>query len=134
MIEVYTDGAASGDPGPSSAGIYIKKGKEHFEFAYPLGTTSNHQAEFLAVIKALEICAEYFPGEILSFRSDSKIVVETIEKNFTKNEAFLPLLNEINAYKENFAYVFFKWIPEKQNGKADKLARQALKNSKKDSM
>ncbi|MFG6114581.1 ribonuclease HI family protein [Halobacillus sp. MO56] len=127
MIEVYTDGAAAGDPGPSSAGVFIKNGKEHHEFSFKLGDLSNHEAEFWAVIKALEICRDEFPGDILSFRSDSKIVVETLEKNYTKNHRFLPLLEKINHLQSSFPFVFYKWIPEKQNGKADMLARAALK-------
>ncbi|MBM7552520.1 ribonuclease HI family protein [Thalassobacillus pellis] len=127
MIEIYTDGAAAGDPGPSSAGVYIKNGTDHYEYAFPLGNLSNHEAEFHAVIKALEICREKFSGEILSFRSDSKLVVETIEKNHSKNSKYIPLLAEINRLQTGFPYVFFKWIPEKNNGKADKLARRELK-------
>ncbi|GGC87716.1 ribonuclease H [Thalassobacillus devorans] len=127
MIEVYTDGAAAGDPGPSAAGVFIKNGKDHREFSFTLGEMSNHEAEFWAVIRALEVCQKYFPDEILSFRSDSKIVVETIEKNYTKNSNFISLLEKINQLQSGFPYVFFKWIPEKQNGKADALARTALK-------
>ncbi|CDQ39094.1 MULTISPECIES: ribonuclease HI family protein [Virgibacillus] len=126
MIEVYTDGAANGDPGQSGAGIYMKQGKSTFEYTIPLGILSNHEAEFFAVIKALEICKEQFPDEILSFRSDSKLVVETIEKRFTRNPKYMPLLEVILTETEHFPYFFIKWIPEKQNIHADKLSRQAI--------
>ncbi|MFB4472054.1 RNase H family protein, partial [Oceanobacillus caeni] len=91
LIEIYTDGASSGNPGPSGAGIYIKANKKQYEYAIPLKDLSNHEAEFYAVIKALEICKNEFPGEILSFRSDSQIVVNTIDRDYTKNKTFLPL-------------------------------------------
>ncbi|GAB3057318.1 ribonuclease HI family protein [Virgibacillus ainsalahensis] len=126
MIEVYTDGASSGDPGPSGAGIYIKQGKNYYKYSYSLGMMSNHEAEFHAVIKALHICQGSFPGEILSFRSDSKLVVDTIDKDFTKNERFLPLLEKIKQEANAFPYFFIKWIPEKQNNHADQLARKAI--------
>ncbi|MFD1038824.1 ribonuclease HI family protein [Virgibacillus byunsanensis] len=126
MIEVYTDGAASGDPGLSGAGIYIKKDGNHYEHAFPLGMLSNHEAEFHAVIKGLQVCQEYFPNEILSFRSDSKLVVDVIEKDFTKNKMFLPLLEKIKEEASEFPYFFIKWIPEKKNNHADKLARSAI--------
>ncbi|MCT2537328.1 ribonuclease HI family protein [Aquibacillus koreensis] len=126
MIEIYTDGAASGDPGPSGAGIYIKKGSEQYEYQYFLGNLSNHEAEFWAVIKALEICKEQFPNEIVSVRSDSKLVVDVIEKEFTKNSKFLPLLEMVQRNAKDFPYFFIKWIPEKQNKNADKLARNAI--------
>ncbi|MFD2044723.1 RNase H family protein [Ornithinibacillus salinisoli] len=127
MIEVYTDGSSIGNPGPSAAGIYIKAGEDKYEYSFPLGVLSNHEAEFLAVIKALEVCKEKFPNEILSFRSDSRLVVDTIEKDFTKNQTFLPLLEKIRERSSSFPYFFIKWIPEKSNGNADKLARKAIR-------
>ncbi|WP_174616393.1 reverse transcriptase-like protein [Virgibacillus ihumii] len=130
MIEVYTDGASSGDPGISGAGIYIKAAGQTYEYSIPLGKMSNHEAEFLAIVNALEICLIQFPDEILSFRSDSKLAVDTIEKDFTKNERFLPLLEKIRAASDDFPYFFIKWIPEKQNGQADKLARKAIQSQK----
>ncbi|WP_339227383.1 reverse transcriptase-like protein [Oceanobacillus sp. FSL K6-2867] len=127
MIEVYTDGAASGNPGLSGAGIYIKYGSNAYEYTFPLGYLSNHEAEFHAIIKALEICQQSFPNEIVSFRSDSKVVVDVIEKDFTKNKTFLPLLDRIREASQGFPYFFIKWIPEKQNGHADRLARKAIR-------
>ncbi|WP_163537617.1 ribonuclease HI family protein [Gracilibacillus sp. YIM 98692] len=126
MIEVYTDAASQGNPGPSSVGIYIKKDKEKFYQKKYIGTYSNHEAEFIAVLEALNFCRRMFPKEILSFRSDSKTVVEAVEKNYVKNDVFYPYLQQINEQTEYFPYVFFKWIPEKQNKQADKLAREAL--------
>ncbi|GAA0590944.1 reverse transcriptase-like protein [Virgibacillus siamensis] len=130
MIEVYTDGASSGDPGLSGAGIYIKDAERTYEYSLPLGIMSNHEAEFYAIVNALEICLKEFPDEILSFRSDSKLAVDTIEKDFTKNERFLPLLEKIRTAADVFPYFFIKWIPEKQNGNADRLARKAIQTQK----
>lgn len=127
MLEIYTDGASSGDPGPSGAGIYIKNGDEKHEYMYFLGNLSNHEAEFHAVIKALEICKGSFPNEILSFRSDSQLVVDVIDKNFTKNPKFKPLLDKISNELQGFPLFFIKWIPEKQNKNADRLARNAIR-------
>ncbi|MEN2769021.1 ribonuclease HI family protein [Ornithinibacillus xuwenensis] len=126
MIEVYTDGASSGNPGLSGAGIYIKASGKHYEYSFPLGEMTNHEAEFHAIIKALEVCQEVFPNEILSFRSDSQTVVNVIENDFTKNKTFLPLLEKIRDESRNFPYFFIKWIPEKENNHADKLARKAI--------
>lgn len=127
MIEVYTDGASSGNPGRSGAGIYIKaNGKKH-EYSIPLGTTTNHEAEFLAVIKALDICTTLFPDEILSFRSDSQLVVDAVLNEQTKNKAFQPLLATILDKASIFPHFFIKWIPSAQNIHADRLAKQAIR-------
>ena len=130
MIEVYTDGAASGNPGISGAGIYIKANGKQLEFSLPLGQMTNHEAEFHAVVKALEICQREFPNEILSFRSDSQTVVQVVDNDHTKNKTFLPLLEEIRKKVAKFPYFFIKWIPEKENKNADKLARKAIQEQK----
>ncbi|MFC4557759.1 RNase H family protein [Virgibacillus kekensis] len=129
MIEIYTDGASSGNPGPSGAGIYIKSASEKYEYSFPLGEMSNHEAEFHAILKALEVCKKQFPGEILSFRSDSKVAVDVIEKESTKNQTFQPLLEKILTEASNFPYFFIKWIPEKNNGHADRLAREGIRKN-----
>ncbi|MGX4668836.1 reverse transcriptase-like protein [Cerasibacillus sp. JNUCC 74] len=38
----------------------------------------------------------------------------------------MPLLSTINKHSSHFSYFFIKWIPEKENKYADKLARQAI--------
>ncbi|HLR03094.1 MAG TPA: reverse transcriptase-like protein [Virgibacillus sp.] len=130
MIEIYTDGASQGNPGPSGAGIYIQSGTEILSRSIPLPEMSNHEAEFHAVKHALDICKEHFSGEILSFRTDSKIVVDSVEKEYAKNKNFAPIVCDILRLTESFPYVFFKWIPEKQNISADWLARKAIQDSK----
>ncbi|MFD2639470.1 ribonuclease HI family protein [Piscibacillus salipiscarius] len=126
MIEVYVDGASQGNPGLSGAGIYIKAHGKQLEFAEPLGVHTSHKAEFLAAIKALDICMNQYPDEILSFRSDSQIVVDAVEAGYTKNPLFQPLLSEIIEKGNQFPLYFFKWIPSKQNHHADRLAKQAI--------
>lgn len=129
MIEIYTDGASQGNPGPSGAGIYIQTGTQIFSRSIPLPEMSNHEAEFHAVKYALEICKEHFTGEILSFRSDSQIVVDSVDKEHAKNKDFAPIVRDILELTESFPYVFFKWISEKRNIHADRLAREAIQKS-----
>jgi len=126
LIEILVDGASKGNPGISGAGIVIKKDNHIHEYSIPLGVISNHEAEFLAVIKALEICQEKYPNNMLAFQTDSQIVVDAIEKDYVKNPVFKPLLTEITSLKESFSLFFIKWIPSNQNKHADRLARAAI--------
>lgn len=126
MIQVYTDGATHGNPGVGGVGIYIKENNEVYEYSYQLPKMSNHEAEFQAVIKALDICQNKFPNKILSFRSDSKIVVDILEKNHTKNKAFQSLLKIAQKKVKSFPHFFIKWIPQKKNQHADRLAKKAM--------
>ncbi|WP_067836392.1 ribonuclease HI family protein [Amphibacillus sediminis] len=126
MLEVYVDGATAGNPGESGIGFVIKNKKIcHQGYAY-IGQASNHQAEFEAVIHALRYCQKQFPDTILSIRSDSKLVVDAIEKRFVKRHSFKAHLNQILEYQQVFPHCFIKWIPDQQNKQADRLARLAL--------
>ncbi|WP_173916345.1 ribonuclease HI family protein [Halobacillus sp. Marseille-Q1614] len=129
MIEVYTDAAAAGNPGPCAAGIIIKNGRSSEEHAVFLGEMTNHEAEFLAVLHALKICKDIYPGEILSIRSDSQAAVHALDKQYSKNPAFAPILNQIIEMQASFAMVFYKWIPDKTNKNADRVARAELKRN-----
>lgn len=126
MIEVYTDGATNEKIGISGAGVFIKANGKTYGLSYPLPKMSNHEAEFTAVLKAIEFCEEKFSNEIISFHTDSQIVVDAIEKHYVKNSLFKPLLEKIMEKVTLFPYFFIKWIPSKHNTHADRLAKKAI--------
>nr|WP_090841056.1 reverse transcriptase-like protein [Alkalicoccus daliensis] len=130
MVQVYIDGASAGNPGPSGAGIFIKSKAEQLRVSHPLSPMTNHEAEFHACLQALRLCREK-GYTLISIRSDAKVLVEAVEKRFVKNTSYKSLLDSILKQVDDpfFEYVFFKWIPTKQNGEADKLAKQAVRNA-----
>jgi len=131
MVDVYIDGASAGDPGPSGIGIMIKEADGiTSEFAIPVGMKNNHEAEFLALSHALEICME--KGiRMVSVKTDSQLVDGAFNKRYVKNVAFQPLLAHIFQLETHFDFVFVKWIPSSQNKKTDQLARNAIQLQKK---
>jgi ribonuclease HI len=131
MIEVYIDGASAGNPGPSGAGIFIKGNGLAEEYSLPLGTMSNHEAEFQAFIHALKICLEKgLMHSVVSFRTDSELINRAMEKEFVKNKQYSPLLEEALELSRKMELFFMKWIPSAENKVADRLARLAIqKNS-----
>ncbi|HAQ08005.1 MAG TPA: ribonuclease HI [Bacillus bacterium] len=128
MIEVYIDGASAGNPGPSGAGIFIKADGEVFRYSIPLGDMSNHEAEYYAFIKALEICLEK-GFHVVSFRTDSQLVNAAVEKEFVKNKLYAPLLEKALTLAGQFELFFMKWIPSSENKAADELARKAAREN-----
>ncbi|OEH92850.1 reverse transcriptase-like protein [Bacillus solimangrovi] len=128
MLEVYIDGASAGDPGPSGAGIFIKSETTHEQHSIPLGMMSNHEAEYWALIHALNICIKK-NDPIISIRTDSKLIEQAMEKRFTKNQRFLPLLEHALQLSDQFELFFIKWIPSKSNRAADELAKQAIRKT-----
>lgn len=130
LFEVYIDGASAGNPGPSGAGIFIKGNGEVFRYSIPLGVMSNHEAEYHAFIKALEICLDK-GFNVVSFRTDSQLVNAAVEKEFVKNKLYAPLLEKALMLASQFDLFFMKWIPSSENKTADDLARKAVRDNKK---
>ncbi len=125
MLEVYIDAASAGNPGPSGIGIFIKGEGHHVQISEYIGQTNNHIAEFTALVRGLEE-AQKLGTSIVSVRSDSKVVVASIEKEYVKNEEFKPFLEQALKLASNFDLFFIKWIPDGQNKAADALARKAI--------
>jgi ribonuclease HI len=54
VIEIYTDGACSGNPGTGGFGVVMKYKEQRKELAYGFKLTTNNRMELIAVIVALE--------------------------------------------------------------------------------
>jgi ribonuclease HI len=132
MVEVYIDGASAGNPGPSGAGIFIKANGTVERYSIPLGLMENHEAEYHALLKALEICIKN-NYQTVSFRTDSQLVSAAMEKEFVKNKRYSPLLEQALQLSRQLPLFFIKWVPSSENKSADDLARAAIrKNNIKD--
>ncbi|MCY9184217.1 RNase H family protein [Bacillus halotolerans] len=124
--EIYVDGASAGNPGPSGIGIYIKHEGKAESFSIPIGMHTNQEAEFLALIEGMKLCAAR-RYQSVSFRTDSDIVERAADLEIVKNKAFQSFVEEIIRLKMAFPLFFIKWIPGKQNQKADQLAKEAIR-------
>lgn len=124
LVIVYFDGASKGSPGESAIGVFINNHGNVQSFKSSIGVMTNHEAEWKAFIKALELCVENNYSEVL-FHSDSKIIVDSIEKNYVKNTLYKFDLSMSQSLIKKFDQFFIKWIPSREN-KADPLAKEAL--------
>lgn len=80
MIEIYTDGASSGNPGPGGYGVILRSGKHYKELSQGYRKTTNNRMELLAVIKGLEALKSL--NQPVTIYSDSKYVIDAIEKQW----------------------------------------------------
>ncbi len=81
-VEIYTDGACSGNPGPGGWGaVLVYNGKEK-EMSGGDGETTNNRMELMAALSALEALRE--PCEVV-LTSDSKYLVDAIEKGWLES-------------------------------------------------
>jgi ribonuclease HI len=133
-IEIYTDGASSGNPGPGGYGTIMKSGQHFKELSGGFRKTTNNRMELLAVIVGLEAIKLDKANVLVT--SDSKYVVDSVEKGWVfgwvkkgfkdkKNPDLWKRFLEI--YKKH--NVKFKWVKghagHAYNERCDELAVQA---------
>jgi len=138
QVHIYTDGAASGNPGPGGYGIVMEwVGKPYKkEFAQGFRQTTNNRMELLAVIEALKKLKK--PNLIVEVYTDSKYVVDAIEKKWLdrwqrtafKDKKNVDLWKEYLKVSKNHQ-ISFHWIKghndHPQNERCDALAVNAYK-------
>ncbi len=133
-IIIYTDGGARGNPGPAGIGVVIQdeEGSILKELSEYMGETTNNQAEYEAVIRALTEAKKLFGAKLrdmeIEVRMDSELVVRQLAGLYKVKNGGL---------KEQFAHVarlrledapntIFVYVPREKNARADKLVNQAL--------
>ncbi|MFT6746985.1 MAG: ribonuclease HI [Glaciecola sp.] len=82
-VIIYTDGSAKGNPGNGGYGAVLLAGKYKKELSEGFINTTNNRMELLAVIAALEVLKN--PGTEVTVYSDSKYVVDSVEKRWVFN-------------------------------------------------
>lgn len=128
MIKVFTDGAYQIKTQDAGLAVIINHNGQQKTYKYFMSNVyDNHQAEFIALDLALKILeAENLLEESLFFYSDSKIVVQSVEKEYVKEPQYQKYLTSILGRFQLATLAFIQWLPDKENKGADVLARQAL--------
>lgn len=80
MIEIFTDGASSGNPGPGGYGVILRSGPHYKELSEGFRKTTNNRMELLACIIGLEALKNL--KQDVTIYSDSRYVVDAIEKKW----------------------------------------------------
>lgn len=133
-LNIFTDGGARGNPGPSAVGVYMEdeSGKQIAGFGKTIGTATNNVAEYKAVIAALDWIIEnkksFSENAKINFFLDSKLVCSQIIGLFkVKNVGLKDLLLDIRDREGQISLpMFYKHIPRERNAKADAFVNQAL--------
>ena len=138
IVEIYSDGACRGNPGPGGWGVLLRsKGKEKELWGGEAATTNNRM-ELTAVIRALEALKR--PSRVQLY-TDSLYVLKgisewlpgwkrmgwvTADKKPVKNVDLWKRLEELNALHE----VEWKWVRghagHPENERADRLANKGI--------
>ena len=126
-LTLFIDGASRGNPGPAGIGIRIEADGEVLkEYCEYIGCTTNNVAEYRALIKGLEIAAEFKANRVTVF-SDSELVVRQMNGTYkVKSEGLLPLYQTAQTKSRTFDGFQIKHVRRDQNREADQLANQGI--------
>lgn len=133
-IIVYTDGGARGNPGPAAIGFVIKdaSGKTVKSHGEAIGETTNNEAEYRAVISALQKAKALFgksktKEHEVEVRMDSELIARQLNGEYKiKEERLFPFFIKIWNLKMDFGSVSFQHVPREKNKEADRLVNEAL--------
>jgi ribonuclease HI len=109
QIVIYTDGGARGNPGPAAIGVLLvgESEKLHSEF---LGTATNNQAEYSALIRALEMAQDASADSLECF-SDSELMVNQLNGCYkVKNPELLKLYKRVKDLEKGFKEVSYTHV------------------------
>lgn len=127
-FKVYIDGASRGNPGESGVGVVVcdASGKIIKEFSKYIGIATNNQAEYCALISALDVTND-FKDDILTFYVDSEVLYKHLTGEYRIRDKNLKMFFD-RAMKslKGFKKVNFEWIPREKNKIADKLSQKAI--------
>ena len=76
-IQLYSDGACSGNPGPGGYGVILKYNEHEKEFSAGYKLTTNNRMELMAIIVGLESLKEKCKVDVFS---DSKYIVDAVNQ------------------------------------------------------
>lgn len=81
-VEIFTDGACSGNPGPGGYGAILRCGGREKELSGGEAHTTNNRMELTAVVEALS--ALKYPCDVI-LTTDSKYVCDSISKGWARS-------------------------------------------------
>ena len=134
MLKIFADGASQGNPGPAGAGVVVQdpQGNVLWQGGRPLGKLTNNEAEYHALIWALEKAKDYNPEKV-EFYVDSQLVARQLKGEYQVRASHLkPLYQKAKQLLEtHFPFHKIHHVSRSKNSFADQLAKEAAKGNPK---
>jgi ribonuclease HI len=133
VLQIWTDGACSGNPGPMGIGVVIIDGREREEAGEYLGIGTNNIAELVAIERGLALATKRVPengDRRVRVYSDSSYAIGVLDKNWkakANQELVARLRRKLAAFPARVQFVKVSGhagVPE--NERCDELGRQAI--------
>jgi ribonuclease HI len=137
---IYTDGGSRGNPGPAAIGVVFsdEKGKVIKEYGQKIGRATNNEAEYEAVIFALQKAKLLFGGKKaktmqVEMHMDSEFVTRQMNGKYKiLDRRIEQLFLRVWNLKIDFGDVKFIHVPRNENMEADKLLNRAMDSKSKE--
>lgn len=130
-IEVYADGACSGNPGPAGLGVVILDGAARTEISEYLGAGTNNIAELTAIDRALGSLPDAARATVI--HTDSSYAIGVLSKGW-KAKANTDLVGRLRARLAERPATRLVYVPGHSgvplNERADELAREAVRTGR----
>lgn len=129
-LYIYTDGGCRGNPGPGAIGIvFFNECKDKIaEYKECIGDCTNNQAEYRALIKALELATAHCRKKLMCF-SDSELLIKQLSGAYRiKNEKLRELFYILKDREKAFEEVVYNHTKRENQfiQHADSLVNEAL--------
>ncbi len=126
-VQIFTDGAARGNPGPAGIGVVIRNdAKVLLQVSDFIGKATNNVAEYMAFIRGLEEAIDMNEKSIEAF-CDSELLVKQINGEYkVKNDGLIPLFHHAQSLLKKFKHHKVYHTAREENKLADKLANKGI--------
>ena len=128
-VKLFVDGAARNNPGPAGAGMYIlKDGKPLEEHGFFLGSKTNNQAEYCALLIGLYFACKHLQAkhDFLEVISDSQLLIRQLQGAYkVKNSELIPLHTAAKTILKDFKHITLH-VLRHENVEADRLANEGI--------
>ena len=125
---IHVDGGSRGNPGPAGAGVVIRDeaGQLVYEAGYFLGRQTNNEAEYHALIRALERAGRN-GAHAVTIHSDSELLVRQLTGDYqVKSPKLAPLYRQVQVLLVRTARWSVRHVRRELNERADELANLAM--------
>ena len=130
MIYTNSDGGSRGNPGPAAIGVVVRENDSILEmYNENIGKATNNEAEYFALIRALQLAATYTKEEVTCILDSELVVKQLLGQYRVKNERMLKLFLQVQYLQENFKKI--KYVHVKREDQFQQIA-DALLNIKLD--
>ena len=120
MIYTNSDGGSRGNPGPGAIGVLVRKDESILAmYSEKIGKVTNNVAEYVGLIRALQLASTYTKDEVTCVVDSELIVKQLLGKYRVKNENLLKLFLKVQKLQENFNKI--SYVHVKRNNEFQKM-------------